>query len=206
MSIRKHKRELARWETATRQWAADAGRRLAIDLHRGHEVPIQPYTVGVVLWTSRNEHVWGQVPARCSADTPITVRAGQPRRGDPPPQPRITDWLITSHRIAGRLYPDTLRWWEWTTIVGLQVDLTAGFEYVQLDLPLPAHPVRWYGPGVAPLAVAAVYHLYGPTAVLDHPGLAQLRNASSGTIWGDESRGLVVVGELESPRPQDPLL
>lgn len=169
MSIRKQKRELARWETATRQWAADAGRRLAVDLHRGHEVPIRPYTVGVVLWESRHEQVWGQLPARCSEDTPVAVRGGHPRRSAGPPRPRITDWLITSHRIAGRLYSDTLGWWEWTTVVGVQVDLAADGEYVRLDPPLPGRPVRWYGPGVVPLAIAAVYHLHGPAAVLDHP-------------------------------------
>jgi hypothetical protein len=203
MSVRKHKRELARWETATRQWATDAGRRLALDLHRGHEVPIRPYTVGLVLWGSRHEQVWGQIPARCSEDTPLTVRSGPPRRGDPARQPGITDWLVTSQRIAGRLYPDTLHWWEWATVVGVQVDLTGGGEYVQLDLPLPARPVRWYGPGVAPLAVAAVYYLYGPTAVLDHPGLTPLREGTR-TVRGDKSRRLVVVGELESPKPKVP--
>jgi hypothetical protein len=194
MSIRRQKRELAHWETETRQWAIDAGRRLAIDLHRGHEVPIRPYTVGLVLWKSRHEQVWGQVPARCSEDTVLAPRAGYPRRGDPAPQPRISAWLITSHRIAGRLYPDTLRWWEWATTVGVQVDLTAGGEYVQLDLPLPAHPVRWYGPGVAPLAVAAVYHLHGPTALVDHPGLTVLRPPI-------ESTGTGPFLELEPPSP-----
>jgi hypothetical protein len=180
MSMRKQKRELAHWETATRRWATDTGRRLAIDLHRGHEVPIRPYTVGLVLWKSQDEQVWSQVPARCSTDAPLTVRRRPPRRGDPPPQPRITDWLITSHRIADRLYSDTLCWWKWTAIVGVQVDLTTGSEYVQLDLPLPAPPVRWYGPGVAPLAVAAIYHLHGPAALLDHPGLSPLRRGPGG--------------------------
>jgi hypothetical protein len=195
MSIRQQKRELARWETATRQWAADSGRRLAIDLHHGHELLIQPYTVGVVLWTSRNEHVWGQVPARCSEDTPLTVRRGQPRRGDPPPQPRITDWLVTSQRIVGRLYPDTLCWWEWSTIVGVQVDLTAGAEYVQLDPPLPNRPVRWYGPGVAPLAVAAIFHLHGSTAVVEHPGLAAIRQQPAARAVQTP------IAELEPPVP-----
>jgi hypothetical protein len=80
MSSRKQKRELARWETATHQWASDAGRRLAIDLHHGHNVPIRPYTVGLVLWHLWNEQVWGQVPARCSEDTPLAARRGPPRK------------------------------------------------------------------------------------------------------------------------------
>lgn len=191
MSVRKQKREVARWEKATREWATDAGRRLAIDLHRGHEVPIRPYTVGLVLWESRHEQVWGQVPARCSEDTPLTVRGGPPRRGDPAPQPRITDWLITSHRIAGRLYPDTLCWWEWASVVGVQTDLTPGGEYVQLDLPIPSHPVRWWGPGVAPFAVAAVFRLHEPTDVLNQPALLALRIQRADRL---------PVAELEVPR------
>lgn len=183
MSIRKQKRELARWETATRQWATDAGRRLAIDLHRGHPVRVRPYTVGLVLWESRNEQLWGQVPARCSEDIPLAGASCPPGRRDAASQPRITDWLITSHRIAGRLHPDALRWWKWASVVGVQTDLTPGGEYVQLDLPLPSEPVRWYGPGVAPLAVAAVFQLHGAGALLDHPGLAALRVPRS-----DESR------------------
>lgn len=194
MSIRKQKRELVRWEKATRQWATDAGRRLAIDLHRGHAVPIRPYAVGLVLWKSRNEQVWGQVPARCSEDTPLTVRSGPRRKGDPAPQPRITDWLISSHRIAGRLYPDILRWWEWASIVGVTADLTPGNEYVQLDLPLPAPPVRWWGPGVAPLAVAAIQRLHGPAALLDHPGLTALRPRTESIPTGR-------LPELEPPSP-----
>jgi hypothetical protein len=33
----------------------------------------------------------------------------------------------------------------------------------------------WTGPAVAPLAVAAVFCLYGARAMIDHPGLAPLR-------------------------------
>jgi hypothetical protein len=36
--------------------------------------------------------------------------------------------------------------------------------------------LTWYGPGVAPLAVAAVFLLYGAAAMIDHPGLAPLRS------------------------------
>ena len=38
----------------------------------------------------------------------------------------------------------------------------------------------WTGPAVAPLAVAAVFHLYGPIGVLEHPGLVTLRVGSEG--------------------------
>ena len=33
----------------------------------------------------------------------------------------------------------------------------------------------WSGPAVAPMAVAAVSCLYGPLAMIEHPGLASLR-------------------------------
>ncbi len=90
-------------------------------------------------------------------------------------------------RIAGRVHPDTLRWWEWDHRVGCQVDLTPGRETVSLDFPRLPGPVHWRGPGVAPLAVAvavavavaAVAKLHGPQAAIDHPGLAVLRSPSA---------------------------
>jgi hypothetical protein len=78
-------------------------------------------------------------------------------------------------RVAGRLRPDILRWWEWDQVIGVQVDLTPGREQVCLDID-GARPVCFDGLGVAPLAVAAVYLLYGPVAVIEHPGLAPLRS------------------------------
>jgi hypothetical protein len=33
----------------------------------------------------------------------------------------------------------------------------------------------WSGPAVVPMAVAAVSCLYGPLAMIEHPGLASLR-------------------------------
>jgi hypothetical protein len=176
VSVRRRHRELARWDAETRIWATEQGRRLALDLYHGHNVAVRPYSVGILLWDG--ETVWGLIPARCCADTPLAVRPGPARRGDPQRQPRMTDWLITSRRVAGRLYPDTLGWWQWTSVVGVTADLTPGKEFVQIDLPLPASPVRWWGPGVAPLAVAAIRHLHGPAALLDHPGLAQLRQSA----------------------------
>ena len=59
-------------------------------------------------------------------------------------------------------------------MVGARVDLTPGRETVALDIEgQPA--LVWSGPGVAPFAVAAVFHLYGPVATIEHPGLEPLR-------------------------------
>ena len=58
--------------------------------------------------------------------------------------------------------------------MGARVDLTPGREVVSLDI--ESEPTLiWTGPAVAPLAVAAVFHLYGALAVIDHPGLAVVR-------------------------------
>jgi hypothetical protein len=172
MSSRKQRRDAALWESATRTWATESGRSLAVDLYHNNDLGIRPYTVGVVL--TAGEKVWAQFPARCSEDTATPVRPGPPRKGDPPPQAPVTDWLVTSQRVAGRLFGNVLRWWSWTDIVGARVDLTLGREWVQLD-PSGKPPVIWTGPGVGPLAVAAVYHLHGARAMIDHPGLAPLR-------------------------------
>jgi len=52
--------------------------------------------------------------------------------------------------------------------------LTPGREAVALDFEAQT-PLVWTGPGVAPLAVAAVYRLHGARAILEHPGLVSLR-------------------------------
>ena len=62
----------------------------------------------------------------------------------------------------------------WGTMVGLRVSLAPGVEQLAVDIDgQPA--LVWAGPGIAPMAVAAVFHLHGPAALLDHPGLAPLR-------------------------------
>jgi hypothetical protein len=174
VSSRRRRREAARWEASTRDWARTAGCALAIDLYYDAEIGLRPYDLGLVLWPQ--EKTWAQIPARCSTDTPLAIRTGPPRRGEHPPQTRITNWLITNYRIAGRLYPDSLTWWEWAGIVGMKIDLSPGNEHVRIDVAQYSLPVVWSGPGVAPLAVAATYHLYGPAALIDHPGLAPLRS------------------------------
>jgi hypothetical protein len=81
---------------------------------------------------------------------------------------------VTSARVVGRLADDRLHGYRWERAVGARVDLTPGREVVSLDI--ESEPTLiWTGPAVAPLAVAAVFHLYGALAMIDHPGLAPLR-------------------------------
>ncbi len=157
-----------RRDAQTRARAAAVARQLVLEPCNDTPAGPAPYTVGVVL--EPGEQVWAQVPARCSADEPAGARENEPRQ---------TDWLITSFRVAGRVHPDTLRWWEWDHCVGCQVNLTPGRELVSLDFPGLPGPVHWRGPGVAPLAAAAVVKLHGRRAAVDHPGLAVLRSPAT---------------------------
>ncbi len=48
----------------------------------------------------------------------------------------------------------------------------------------------WKGPGITPLAVVAVWHLHGPQAMIEHPGLAVLRQAPGDTEGAGSHRVL----------------
>ena len=177
-----------RREARIREQATAVARQLVVALSSGTAIGPTPYSVGLVL--EPGEQVWAQVPARCSADAPA-------KPGDETGPRRETDWLITNQRIAGRFYEETLRWYTWAGCVGCQVDLTSGREFVSLDFPGLPGPVQWRGPGVAPLAVAAVVKLHGAHAALDHPGLAVLRQAApAADLAGREKLHAGAAGEL----------
>jgi hypothetical protein len=166
MSRRKNAKALARWDDKARQWATDAARDLALDLYYDRETAARPYGVGVVL--DAGEKVWAEVPVRFNLDWNTFVKPGDN------PQPAIRSWLVASVRVVGRLADDRLHGYRWEKAVGARVDLTPGREIVSLDI--DSEPTLiWTGPAVAPLAVAAVFHLYGALAMIDHPGLAPLR-------------------------------
>jgi len=210
----KQLRLAARHASDTRCWATHSARCLALCLGYDEHPPVTAYTVGVVL---RNGEVpLVELPARCSADRAV-IPVLPPKKGAPPALPPETTWLVTSERLVGRINGAVLRWWDWGVILGCQVQLTAGKEHVQLD-PNGEAPVAWWGPGVAPLAVAAIYHLHGPTALLEHPGLAVLRSDPQGergrmgrrTRRSGESHARlgplsprVPVGELGTPPVRD---
>jgi hypothetical protein len=166
VSRRKHAKALARWDDEARQWATATGRDLALDLYYDRETSARPYGVGVVL--DSGEKVWAEVPVRFNLDWPALIMPGEHA------QPSVRTWLVTSARVVGRLTDDRLHGYRWENAAGARVDLTPGREVVSLDI--ESEPTLiWTGPAVAPLAVAAVFHLYGARAMIDHPGLAQLR-------------------------------
>lgn len=166
----KHKRarELSRWEAETRLWATATARDLALALHYGRYTGARPFHVGVVL--DEGERVWTETPLYFSADGPTTLVGVGVAPGQPDPRP----WLVTNHRIVARLGDDRLHGWRWEHMVGCRVALTPGREAVGIDLDCQS-PLVWTGPGVAPLAVATVYRLHGPLAMIEHPGLGPIR-------------------------------
>jgi hypothetical protein len=166
MSRRKDAKALARWDNEARQWAMATGRNLALDLYYNRETAARPYGVGVVL--DSDEKVWAEVPVKFNLDCHSLIKPGELA------QPAIRSWLVTSSRVVGRLADDRLHGYRWERTVGGRVDLTPGREVVSVDI--ESEPTLiWTGPAVAPLGVAAVFHLYGALAMIDHPGLAPLR-------------------------------
>ena len=168
MSKRKDAKAVARWEHDTRQWATQAGRDLALDLYSDLDRAARPYGVGVVL--DPGEKVWAEVPVCFNLDWTPPAKPGEQA------QPAVRPWLVTSGRVVGCLADDRLRGYRWEKAVGVRVDLTAGREAVIVDI--EGEPTLiWSGPGIAPMAVAAIFQLYGPVAMIEHPGLAPLRVA-----------------------------
>jgi len=166
MSRRKNAKALARWDDEARRWATATGRDLALDLYYNRETATLPYGVGVVL--DPGEKLWAEVPVRFNLDWMPPVKPGDSA------EPAVRSWLITSDRVVGRLADDRLHGYRWEKAVGVRVDLTSRREVVSLDI--DSEPTLiWTGPAVAPMAVAAVFHLYGPMGVIQHPGLASLR-------------------------------
>jgi len=58
---------------------------------------------------------------------------------------------------------------------------TRRYEHIHLDSRRQEYgaAIGWSGPAIAPLAVAAVYHLYGSRALLEHPALYGLRRETA---------------------------
>lgn len=128
------------------------------------------------------QKVWAEVPVRFNLDWTPAVKPGEQAA------PAVRPWLVTSGRVVGRLADDRLHGYRWDKAVGVRVDLTAGREAVIVDI--EGEPtLLWSGPGVAPMAVAAIFHLYGPGAMIEHPGLVPSGSPRTGpkdpTNWND---------------------
>lgn len=175
MTKRTDAKALARWEHDTRQWAIDTGRDLALDLYYDRDRAARPYGVGVVL--DPGEKAWAEVPVRFNLDWAPLVKPGEQAL------PAVRSWLVTSGRVVGRLADDRLHGYRWEKAVGVRVDLLPSREAVIIDIE-GERTLVWSGPGVAPLAVAAIFHLFGPIAMIEHPGLAPLRVAVDASMMG----------------------
>lgn len=183
MTKRKQRRALERWENDTRQWALQTACDLVLSMVSGQPTPATPYGIGAVL--DPGEQVWAECPARFLQEV---------LPGGAPTLPPVRPWLVTSDRIVGRLGDDRLYGWRWEHTRGCRLDLSESQEFVALDLDDGCR-LDWTGPGVAPLAVAAVYRLHGHRALVDHLGLAAIRQDHL------EARRLLAFAELMPWRP-----
>jgi hypothetical protein len=168
---RKAAKAMAQWEHSTRHWATETARALALDLYHHQPPAIRPYNIGVILGAS--ETIWAEVPVGFNYD-PNPIPPGH----HPPPHPPIRTWLVTSHRLVGRLADDLLHGYAWDDVVGVRLQLAAGREALAINV-VGQPTLVWSGAGLAPMAVAAVFHLYGAAALLDHPGLEPIRDGQN---------------------------
>jgi hypothetical protein len=171
---RKTAKAAAQWEHDTRRWAIETARTLALDLYHHQPSAIRPYDIGVIL--AAGETIWAQVPVAFNHDASNYPTPPGPHV----PTPAIRPWLVTSHRLVSRLGDDLLHGYAWQDMVGVRVELAAGREALAINV-VGQPTLVWFGAGLAPMAVAAVFHLYGPAALIDHPGLESIRN---GQDWG----------------------
>ena len=81
--------------------------------------------------------------------------------------------------MVARLGDGFLHGYRWDDMVGVRLELAPGREALVVDI-VGQPSLVWSGAGLAPMAVAAVFHLYGAAALLDHPGLDPLR---TGQDW-----------------------
>jgi hypothetical protein len=176
MSGRRDRRAMVQWEADTRRWAIDAARDLALAVYRGDSLQAQPFRIGVVLGSQ--ESPWVQCPVRFDLDRVVYAPAGKVEARP------YRLWLVTSERVVGRLGDHRLHGYRWDHVFGCRLDVDEGQEFLSLDLN-GEPPLTWSGAGVAPMAVAAVYRLHGPRALVDHPGLTSLRVAPTTPVEGD---------------------
>ena len=74
-------------------------------------------------------------------------------------------------------------------------DLTPARESLSVDV--EGQPTLfWTGPAVAPMAVAAIFQLFGAIAVIEHPGLAPLRISDIRSRYGSAISRLPGPGAL----------
>jgi NADPH-dependent 2,4-dienoyl-CoA reductase/sulfur reductase-like enzyme len=85
----------------------------------------------------------------------------------------LSCWAVTDRRLVGRLSSGVHTGWTWDQVGAYQANLQPSKEWASVVV--DGRPTLFYGPGVAPLAVALVWRLHGAVALLEHPGLVPLR-------------------------------
>lgn len=166
----------------------DARQLLAALLRGGQVVPVAHLAAGVVL--QPGEVPWGIARARLAVHTTASAWITRTRvswwgrRAETVGQQRTfsgwsrrgrVDWLLTSHRVAGRL-PGTgelISIW-WSNVDGLEIDLRRSLLALQTTSGWRA---RIYGLVVAPIGVAAVAGCFGIGALQAHPSLGSVRDS-----------------------------
>ena len=120
--------------------------------------------VSEAIWVTSSRSSW--LGRRAESVGAPRVRAGWRDEGS-------VEWIVTSARLVGRL-PRTgeLLSVPWVSVTGLEVDLVGGQLRLQTT---NGWRCVLSGPGVAPIAVAGVAACHGVAALIDHPGLAGLR-------------------------------
>jgi hypothetical protein len=132
------------------------------------EIALQRSKTQFSVWTTRSTWLiqtrargWGR---RAESSTGEVSVSGWQEHGE------IT-WLATSARLCGRAKDgETFSIW-WARLDKLEVDLDTDRMLLGTD----GWRASLIGPGVAPIAVAAVAACHGRGALLAHPGLARLR-------------------------------
>lgn len=173
-----------------RQRAILQARDLARVAIAGHSDPTAPLAAGVSL--EPGEEAWGFASARLAVRTSqaVWISHGQVswfgRRSRNVTQGAVTerwedrgniDWLITSHRVVGRMpaSKEMISVW-WGGLAGIDIDLKRGRIVLN---GVNGWTGILVGPSIAPIGVVAVAACYGLEAVLVHPALEQVRRNGS---------------------------
>lgn len=174
MGKRKHASELAKRLRSERLAAYDDARRLAVQIVGAAPPPaVDVYSYGLVLNHGEQPYreFWMHWHMR-EIWTRNRITAALPERDFAVwPEPQPAHLMLTDQRIACRDQHGELFSIYWTGLPGCQVDIPA--ERITFDY----HDGRagaFTGTAAPVLAVAAVAHLFGIEALLEHPSIRVL--------------------------------
>jgi hypothetical protein len=179
---RKQRRTMQRWEVETRASAKSEAQYLTQALGSRACLPRLANFNGVLL--AKGEELWAEGWVRYAQSGDAQYRA----------------WTVTNHRLLGQLTNGKLVGPGWGDVIAVRVNLVAGSECLNVDTSNLLFTLT--GPGVAPLAVAAICATQGRASLATHPDLAPLRWAP---VTNKLSRRVHPVAAL-GPGTPDPVL